>query len=54
MSCKSILGRDKQQNGTTGWILPLDPTKEVVHWQTLNRCFTLIKLSLFCLILQRD
>ena len=30
------LAPQEQQDGTTGWTLPLDPTKEVVHWSDIN------------------
>jgi uncharacterized protein YbjT (DUF2867 family) len=30
------LAPQQQQDGTTGWTLPLDPTKEVVHWSDIN------------------
>lgn len=30
------LAPQQQQDGTTGWLLPLDPTKKVVHWSDIN------------------
>lgn len=32
----SWLAPQQQQDGTIGWALPLDPTKEVVHWSDIN------------------
>ena len=30
------LAPQAKEDGTTGWTLPLDPTKEVVHWSDIN------------------
>jgi uncharacterized protein YbjT (DUF2867 family) len=30
------LAPQEQEDGTIGWTLPLDPTKEVVHWSDIN------------------
>lgn len=31
-----MMGAQKKEDGTTGWVLPLDPTKKVIHMGDIN------------------